>query len=109
MKEVSTEFVFLDEFFKAAVRGDQDANVHLKGLVAAHALDFAFFEDAKELSLHGQGHIADLIEEERTAFGLFEFSGVASGGTGEGPFFMAEEFRFNEFCRDSGTVQGDER
>ena len=57
--------------------GDDDADVDLDGLVAADALDFAFFEDAEELGLHGEGHVADFVEEERAAFGLLEFADVA--------------------------------
>ena len=34
---------------------------------AADAADCALLEGAQELSLHRQGHLADLVEEERAA------------------------------------------
>ena len=108
MEEVAAKFVFLDEVFEIAVRGHDDADVDFDGFVAADALDFAFFEDAQEFGLHGDGHIANFVEEERAAFGLFEFAEVAAGRAGEGTFFVAEEFGLDEFGGDGGAIQGDE-
>ena len=34
---------------------------------------------------------------------------VTGGGSGEGTFFVAEEFGFDELAGDCGAVQGDER
>src|SRR5208283_638023 len=59
--EIAAKFVFLDEFVEIAMRGDDHAHVDFNGLVAANALHFAFFKDAKQLGLHGQGHIADFV------------------------------------------------
>ncbi len=41
-------------------------------------------------------HVADFIEQERAVLGEFEAAGAAFDGTGEGAFFVAEEFTFDE-------------
>jgi len=108
MEEIAAEGVLLDEIFEIAVRGDEDANVDANGLVAADAFDFTFFEDAQQFGLHGDGHIADFVEEERAAFGLFEFAEMLGGGAGERALFVAEKFGFDEFGGDGGAIQSDE-
>ncbi len=65
------------------MRGDDHANVNADGLGRADALDFAFFEHAQQLGLHGQRHVADFVEEERSVLGLLEFADVPPGRAGE--------------------------
>ena len=77
MIEIAAKLVLLDEFVEIAVGGDDDAHIDLDGFVAADALDFAFFEDAEQLGLHGQRHVADFVEEEGAAVGLLELADVA--------------------------------
>ena len=108
VKEIAAKFIFLDQVFEVAVRGDDDANIDLDGLVATDALDFAFFQDAEKFGLHGDGHVANFIEKKRAAFGLFEFAGVAAGRAGEGALFVAEQLGFDELGRDGSAIQSDE-
>ena len=88
--------------------GDDDADVDLDWFFAADTLDFAFFEDAEEFGLHGEGHVANFVEEECASLGLLEFAGVAGGGAGERAFLVAEEFGLDELGGDSGAIQSDE-
>ena len=108
VEEVTAEFVISDAVFEVAVSGHDDADTDLDGLIATDAFDFTFFEDAKKLGLHGDGHIADLVEEESAALGLLEFSDVASGRAGESTFFVAEEFGLDQFGGNGGAIECDE-
>jgi hypothetical protein len=108
MKEVAAEFVIFDAVFEIAVSGNNDADIDLYGFVAADAFDFAFLKHAEKFGLHGNGHIADLVEEESTALGLLEFSDVASRGAGERTFFVPEELGLDQFCGDSRAIESDE-
>ncbi len=47
VKQIAAEAVLLHEVFQVAVRGDHHTHVHFDGLVAANALDFAFFQHAQ--------------------------------------------------------------
>src|SRR5271166_4289681 len=90
------------------MRRNYDSNVHGDRLIAADALDFAFFEHAQQFRLHVQRHVADLIEEDRALIGLLELADVAPRGAGERSFLVAEEFRFDELGRNGGAVESNE-
>ena len=106
MEEVLAELAFACEFFEIAMGGDDNADIDADGLVSTDALDFAFFEDAKELCLHRQRHIADLVEEQRAAMRLLKLSDMPSRRAGERAFFVSEEFRLDQFGREQRRNSG---
>src|SRR5580658_8005487 len=48
--------------------------------------------------------VAYFVQEERASVGQFEFAAAGGGCSGEGSFFVAEEFAFDQLCRDGGAV-----
>ena len=90
------------------MRRHHHPNAYFDRFVATHAFDFAFFQNAQQLGLHGYRHIADFVEKQCTALGLFKLADMPAGGAGERAFFVSEEFRFDEFGRDRGAIQRDE-
>src|SRR5215470_18865562 len=89
--------------------GHDYANAYLYRLIAADALDFPFLKNTQELRLHRDGHIANFVEKQRAAFGLFELPHVTRTGTSKRAFLMAEQFGFDQFGRHCSAVQRDER
>ena len=77
------------------MRGHDYADIHFHRFIAANPLDFAFFQHAQQLGLHSHGHVADFVQKERAAFGLFELANVTSGSSSECAFFVAEELGFD--------------
>ena len=65
-------------------------------MVGAYAFDGAFAEHAQEFDLGGLVDFSDFVEEEGAAVGLFESADAFLCGAGEGSFFVAEEFAFQE-------------
>ena len=61
------EFLFLDALLKLAVGGGDYAHVDLDGPVASYTLKLTFLKNTQQLGLQGQGHLADLIQENRAA------------------------------------------
>ena len=49
-------------------------------------------------------HVADLVEEDRAAVDLFEFSDATLIGTRKGSSFMTEQFAFEQRLLDSGKA-----
>src|SRR5262249_36767310 len=86
----------------------QYADVELHRRRAAESLDLTRLQNAEQLALELQRHVADLVEEKRAALCLFEFAEVASGGAGERAALVAKELRFEEVGGDGGPVDGDE-
>jgi hypothetical protein len=64
------------------------------GRIVAHALDLALLERAQDLRLHGERHVADLVEEQRRAARPLEASGARENGAGEGAALVAEQLGF---------------
>src|SRR5262249_24186396 len=92
MEEILAEPALANVLFQVAVGGDDHANVNLDRLIAADALYFSLFKHAKQLGLHGQRHVADLIEKQSAFTGLLKFSNVTSGRSSKRAFLMAKQF-----------------
>src|SRR6185503_18389386 len=59
--------------------------------------------------LQRRRQLADLVEEQGAAVGLFEGSGVRAIGAGEGALLVAEQLAGHERRRERAAVDGDER
>ena len=84
MEEVAAELAGCDQRFKIAMRSHDHAHIDWSWFVRADPFDDRLFEDTEQLGLHGRGHVADFVKEQRAAMGLFEFAGVALPVTREG-------------------------
>src|SRR5438128_1826761 len=62
----------------------------------------------QELHLHGRRDLADLIQEERAAVGLFELSPLLRHGPGKGATLVPEELRFQKGLRQRAAIDREE-
>ena len=81
------------------------ADIQRSRCVAAKPAHFPRFQHAKQLRLKIQRQLADLVEEHRTAVGLFENPGPTRGRAGEGAHFVTEEFARDEVGIDGTAIQ----
>ena len=102
--EVFAEPPGSDQRLKIAVGGGDDAHVDGDFLVAAHPADPARLQGAEQAGLRLGRHIADFVEEQGAAAGLFEFADVAACGPGEGPLLVPEQLAFDQLTRDRRRV-----
>ena len=77
-------------------------------LIAAHGPDFLFLKKAQEFGLHFQGKFADLVEKNGSGIGGLEQAGLGTQSAGEGAFFVAEQFAFDEGGDERTAIDGDE-
>src|SRR5206468_9403198 len=106
--EILTKRAFPDERLEVSVRRHDHARIDDDRTLAADAFELAFLQQPEELRLHGGGHVADLVEEERAAVRLLELPEMAGRCARERAFLVAEELRFNQLGRHCGAVYGDE-
>ena len=71
-------------------RGD-DPDVHPNRHLAAHAVELALGEYTQQAGLQGGRHVADLVEEQRTAIGLLEAADAPRLGAREGALLVPEQ------------------
>ena len=106
--EVGAERFLVGHGFEVAMSGGDEADVGADGLVSTDAFEGLFLEESEDFGLEGEGHVADFVEEDGAAIALLEFADAAAVGTGEGAFFVTEEFGFQEVFGDGGAVEGHE-
>ena len=108
MEEVLAEEVLLDPRFEILVRRGDDADVRLDRRMSADAVVVAIGEHAQQARLQFGRHIADLVEEERAAFGLLEAATTLRCRAGECAALVPEQLGFKQVARNRGSVDGDE-
>ena len=95
-----------DRCIEVAVRGRDDAHVHLPTLRRPHSADAVVIQGAQQLSLEREREVADLVEEERAPVCLLEQTGLSGVGVRERAPLVAEELRLHERGGDRGAVDG---
>jgi hypothetical protein len=66
IKQIFAERPLMDQPAEIPVRRADDANVQVTGPGFPHPAGFAPLQKAQELGLHPQGHLADLVEQQRS-------------------------------------------
>ena len=90
--EILAKGTFGNGVFQIAIRCRQHANINANGFVLAHAHDFAALQHSKKLDLSRHRHVADFVQEECTAVGVFESADSVGLGVGVGAPYMSEQF-----------------
>src|SRR5580693_4591272 len=95
-EQIFAKQALLDELAQILVGRGDDAHIRFNWSTAADSGVFALLQHAQKASLRFHWHVADFVEEKRTAFGLLEASGAARVGAGEGPLLVTEQLRLDE-------------
>ena len=90
VKQVGPEPSLGRPSLQVAVGGRDQPHVGPDGLVAPEPLEDLVLEQAQDLGLEGQRHVADLVQEERAAAALLELADAAAVGPGEGALLVPE-------------------
>src|SRR4051812_47569097 len=94
--QVLSKRSFAHALFEYLVGGGDDAHIHLHLLVAADPIKAAVGKHAEEARLQLRRHVADLVEEERAAFGLLKATAALLLGAGERASLVTEELRLEQ-------------
>ena len=84
--EVFPEPLFPDRLFDIPVRGCDDPDIRLDGLVAADALEFVLLQHAQQFHLHRRGKLPDLVEEQGAPVGRLEPADASAVAPVNAPF-----------------------
>ena len=85
------------------------AHTRLERRMAADAVVLAVGEHAQQAHLQVGRHVADLVEEQRAAFGLLEPAAPQRLRAGERAALVAEQLGLQQVLRDRRGVDRDER
>ena len=109
VEQIFSEVAGLYQIFQVLMGCGDDADIHFDGGGAAYPVKLAIGQHPQQSSLSVGGHVADFIQKQGAAVGLFKAALAGGPGAGEGAFFVAEQFGFNKVFRNCRHVQGDER
>ncbi len=104
--EVGAEGSLSHQGVQIPVGGGDGAEIHLDRLVAAHARDLLFLQDAQQVGLRLQADVGNLVEKNRAALGYFELAFLAVLRAGEGALLVAEELAFEQRLGQRAAVDG---
>ena len=105
MKEVFAEQSLADPILEILMGGGDDPDIGAHRLMTAHPVVLAIGEHPQQAGLQVLRHVADLVQEQRAALGLFETAAPQLLGTGERAALMAEQLRLEQIARNGGGVQ----
>ena len=90
------------------IRGRDDPCVERNVLQSTDSAECSFFKHAQKFCLQAELQLADLVQQEGAALGLFEHSFFAGLGVGEGALLVPKQFAFDQGARNCGAVDRDE-
>ena len=108
MQQVFAEHVLPDPILERLVRRGDHANVNAHRNLATDAIELTLREHAQQTGLQLRRHIADLIEEQCAAIGLFETTAAQGICAGERALFVAEQFGLQQIGSECRCVQRNE-
>jgi hypothetical protein len=108
VEQVLAELAALHAVLEILVRGRDDAHVDLDRRLATDAVELALGEHAQQSRLQRRRHVADFVEEQRAAIGLFEAAAPQLVRACERALLVAEQLGFEQLGRDRRCVECDE-
>src|SRR5688572_15716825 len=72
--KIAAEQAFRNRSLQISIRGGDNADIGADLFATADPFELLALEDAKNLRLGQSRHVADLVEEQRTALALFELA-----------------------------------
>src|SRR5690606_26628246 len=72
---------------------------------ATDTFELMLLQDAEQLRLHVERHVAHLVQKDGSASCALELAASLLGGPGEGAAFVTKQLGFDQLLRDRGTVE----
>src|SRR5258705_4128463 len=88
--KIRSKLAFRGHRFEVAMSSGYQSHIRPYRLAAPNSLEGLLLEQAKNLRLKRQRHVADFIEQDGPVVALFEFADAAAVGSRKGPFFVSE-------------------
>src|SRR5262249_30329786 len=107
-KEILAEASGHDLALEVAVRARDDSGVHGDRLGCPHRQDALVLDDPEQLDLQLQGHLADLVQEQRASARRHEATGIRLHGGRERTTDVTEELALEQSLRNRVAVDGHE-
>ena len=88
--------------------GRDDPHICLDRMDAANTEELSILKYTQQARLRRSGHVANFVEKQRAAAGLFKAPFTPAIGAGERAFFMSKQFRLHQFLGNCRHIECDE-
>ena len=109
VQQVGAETALGHPRLQVLVGGGDHPHVDPDQLASADPEKLALGQHPQQPGLQRGRHVADLVQEQGAAMGLFETADMAPVGAGEGTGLVAEQFALQQLGRDGGGIERHER
>ena len=106
--QVFAEFALLDGELQIFVGRCDHTNVEVDGGFAAQAVEFFLLQDAQQLGLQVHGHLANFVQEDGAAVGLFKQTFVLFQSASKSALLVTEQHVFDQVLWHGRAVEGHE-
>jgi len=104
MAQILCESTCFNIGLEVVIGGGDHPGIRFDGLLRTQSMKSAVLQAIQEFRLQRQGHIADFIQKQDAAVGLFELSPRPALGSGKSASFVSEHFAFKQRIRQCRTV-----
>src|SRR5258705_13885359 len=94
----------MDGVFEVPVRGSNDADVNAYGPAATDRLELLLLQDAQQLDLRVERHLADLVKQNGAAVRHLESAHPFVDRAGERALHMPEQLALDGAWRDRAAI-----
>ena len=109
VKQVLAEGAVLDTLFQVLMGSRNHAHIGLDGPMTAHAVKVAVAQHPQQAGLQIKRHVANFIEEQGAAVGLFKATPAHGLCTGESAALVPEQLGLEQVLGDGRGVDGHKR
>ena len=102
--KVFAEAPFVDRPGQVHIGRRDHPDVRLYNVLTPDPRQLAVLQHPQQLDLRLQRHLADLVQEQRAAVGLFKAALPLRAGVGKGALFVAEKLGFEQRLGDGAAV-----
>src|ERR1700733_12608743 len=105
IEQVAAEFAAGDHLFQIAVGCCDQPSVYPPRLRAAETFEFLLLQRPQQLRLHIKWDIPHFVKEQRSLVCQLHAPDLLADGPGERAFLMAEQFAFEQTCRNGSAIK----
>src|SRR5262245_954880 len=102
--QVLSEVSFFDFFFEVLVGRGDDPYVDFDRTSRSKSFDFALLQHSQYFGLCLGAHVADFVEKDRAAVGLFELADLFLRRSRKRSLLVAEQLRLDQLFRNSRAI-----
>ena len=103
--QIAPEITSLDSLLQVLIRCRDQADIDFLRFIVADPRDFSLFQYSQQFDLCGYRHVADFVQKQRPAVGIFKGSDAIRHRIGVSPLYVAKKLAFHQVLGNGPGIQ----